>query len=101
MSRRPNLVIKPIPYLVIALIPLLVSTHASAQVFENWDIVFPTSESGAAQEHFLEGVTYMHLHMFEDAEDHFREAQKLSPDFVMAYWGEALNQHRTIWNIHN
>ena len=101
MSRRPNLVIKLIPYLVIALIPLLISTHASSQVFENWDIVFPTSESGAAQEHFLEGVTYMHLHMFEDAEDHFREAQKLSPDFVMAYWGEALNQHRTIWNIHN
>ena len=93
MSRHLNL--------VIALILLLVSTRASGQVSDNWDIVFPTSESGAAQEHFLEGVTYMHLHMFEDAEEHFREAQKLSPDFVMAYWGEALNQHRTIWNIHN
>ena len=85
----------------IVLIALLMGAPASAQVADNWDVVFPTSESGAAQEHFLEGVTYMHLHMFEDAEEHFREAQRLSPDFAMAYWGQALNQHRTIWNIHN
>ena len=98
MSRPLNLVIAN---LVMALMLLLISTPASAQVSDNWDVVFPTSESGAAQDHFLEGVTYMHLHMFEDAEEHFREAQRLSPDFVMAYWGEALNQHRTIWNIHN
>ena len=93
MSRQIGLLIAPILFLS--------GTNAGAQVADNWDIVFPTSESGPAQEHFLEGVTYMHLHMFEDAEEHFREAQKLSPDFVMAYWGEALNQHRTIWNIHN
>ena len=90
MSRQIGLLIAPILFLS--------GTNAGAQVADNWDIVFPTSESGPAQEHFLEGVTYMHLHMFEDAEEHFREAQKLSPDFVMAYWGEALND-RERWPI--
>ena len=80
---------------------LLVATNVNAQIHKNWAIDFPTSETGAAQEHFLEAVTYMHLHMFEDAEEHFLQAQSLSPDFAMAYWGQALNQHRTIWNIHN
>lgn len=86
---------------LIALVFCIVAANTNAQVHRNWAIDFPTSETGAAQEHFLEGVTYMHLHMFEDAEEHFLAAQELSPDFAMAYWGEALNQHRTIWNIHN
>ncbi|MCH7673291.1 MAG: hypothetical protein IIB72_14100 [Proteobacteria bacterium] len=82
------------------LILFVFSIQAGAQVYQNWNLVFPTSQSAEAQEHFLDGVTYMHLHMFEDAEAHFRLAQRLAPDFAMAYWGEALSQHRTIWNIH-
>jgi len=73
---------------------------ALAQPAAYWGMEFPTSESGPAQQHFLEGVTAMHLHMFEDAEEHFVAAQQLSPDFAMAYWAEALNNHRTIWSIH-
>lgn len=73
---------------------------SSAQPAAYWGIEFPTSQDGPAQQHFLEGVTAMHLHMFEDAEEHFRAAQELAPDFVMAYWGAALNNHRTIWSIH-
>jgi len=72
----------------------------SAQSYDEWEIAFPTSQTGPAQQHFLNGVKAMHLHMFEDAEAHFRAAQALAPDFAMAYWGEALNQHRTIWNVH-
>ena len=64
-------------------------------------MTFPTSGHAVAQQHFLEGVTLMHLHMFEDAEEQFLAAQKVQPDFARAYWGEALNQHRTIWNVHN
>ena len=85
---------------LLALLLLVLSTQTSAQIYRNWDLVFPTSQSGEAQEHFLDAVTYMHLHMFEDAEAHFRMAQTLAPDFAMAYWGEALTQHRTIWSIH-
>ena len=71
-----------------------------AQPAAYWGIEFETSENGPAQQRFLEGVTAMHLHMFEDAEEHFQAAQALAPDFAMAYWGEALNNHRTIWSIH-
>ena len=78
----------------------LLAAGAFAQPAGFWGVEFPTSESGPAQQHFLEGVTAMHLHMFEDAEEHFVAAQEISPDFAMAYWGEALNNHRTIWSIH-
>ena len=79
---------------------LLIAPTSVAQPASYWQMQFPTSESGIAQQHFLEGVTAMHLHMFEDAEEHFQAAQTAAPDFAMAYWGEALNNHRTIWSIH-
>lgn len=86
--------------LLIAVFTIAFSASLNAQVSKTWNLDFPTSQTGPAQEHFLEAVTYMHLHLFEDAEKHFQAAQKLAPDFAMAYWGEALNQHRTVWRIH-
>ena len=86
--------------ILLSLAILISSVQLSGQTHQNWNVVFPTSETSEAQQHFLDGVTNMHLHMFEDAERHFRQAQQLSPDFAMAYWGEALNNHRTIWSIH-
>lgn len=91
------------PTVCSALYAILISLWAGttlAQPASYWGMDFPTSESGPAQQHFLEGVTAMHLHMFEDAEEHFLAAQQLAPDFAMAYWAEALNNHRTIWSIH-
>ena len=85
---------------ILSFIVIALFSPAQAQTYSNWGMVFPTSQGGEAQEHFLEGVTDMHLHEFEDAGEHFRAAQRLAPDFAMAYWGEALNQHRTIWSIH-
>ena len=66
-----------------------------------WGVHFPTSASGEAQQHFLNGVTAYHLFMFQDAIDHFQAAQRADRDFAMAYWGEALSHHRTIWSILN
>lgn len=62
-----------------------------------WGVEFPTSEEGAAHDHFVRGLTAMHLYMFEDAATEFRRAQELSPDFAMAYWGEAMTHYRPIW----
>jgi tetratricopeptide (TPR) repeat protein len=89
--------------LLIAALVVSLSWTASAlaQPAAAWGMVFPTSQTGEAQQRFLEGVTAMHLHMFEDAEEHFKAAQRAAPGFAMAYWGEALNQHRTIWSYHN
>lgn len=95
MFRIPTRSLQPL-----ALLLMLCAGSLNAQPADFWGIEFPTSETGPAQLHFLEGVAAMHLHMFEDAETHFRAAQALSPGFVMAYWGEALNNHRTIWRIH-
>ena len=63
---------------------------ASAQ-FENvGTISFPTSGSAAAQPHFLRGVAILHSFGWKQAIAEFRQAQKLQPDFAMAYWGETL-----------
>jgi len=35
--------------------------------------------------------------MYEDAIDAFRAAQKLDPDFVLAYWGEATSFSQPLW----
>ena len=93
---------KIFPCAAVALgVVLVAAAPAAAQPAATWGVTMATTESGEAQRRFVEGVTAMHLHMYEDAEEHFLAAQKLAPDFVMAYWGEALNQHRTIWSYHN
>lgn len=50
---------------------------------------FPTEASGKAQEHFLKGVGFLHSFGYKQAKAEFQAAQKLDPDFAMAYWGEA------------
>ena len=72
-----------------------------AQSAAEWGVSFPTSATGETQRHFDEGVTSMHLFMFEDAEAHFRAARAADPDFAMAYWGEALTAFQPVWRIHN
>jgi tetratricopeptide (TPR) repeat protein len=62
-----------------------------------WGVEFEASASGEAQRHFINGLTAMHLYMFEDAEEEFRHARQIDPGFVMAYWGEALTHYRPIW----
>ena len=55
---------------------------------------FPTSGTPAAQEHFLKGVGYLHSFGMTQAQEEFRKAQEVQPDFAMAYWGEAFTyQH--------
>ncbi len=61
-------------------------------------IEFPTSGSGQAQRYFIQGVLLMHSFEYEDAATAFREAQRLDPDFAMAYWGEAMTYNHPIWN---
>ena len=58
---------------------------------------FPTSAKHAdAQARFLRGVLYLHSFTFEAAEAEFRAASALEPDFVMAYWGEALSHNHPL-----
>ena len=67
---------------------------ALADEGEMGSITFPNSGSAAAQEAFLTGVKALHSFQFDDARFAFQDAQKIDPDFVMAYWGETLNMGR-------
>ena len=59
---------------------------------------FPTSGSAGAQPAFIRGVLYLHSFEYPSAITAFREAQRLDPSFVMAYWGEALAYTHPVWN---
>ena len=62
----------------------------SAQFDNVGTISFPTSGSPAAQQHFLRAVAILHSFGWKQAIAEFKQAQKLQPDFAMAYWGETL-----------
>jgi len=60
-------------------------------------IDFPTSGRPAAQAHFNRGMLWFYNFGYDEAVDEFRAAQRLDPDFAMAYWGEALSYNRPVW----
>ena len=64
-------------------------------------IRFPNSGSPQAQPAFLRGVTALHNFQYEDAVEAFGEAQRIDPDFAMAYWGEAMAYNQTLWLNHD
>ncbi len=82
---------------VLSLGVLLLAGSLFAQSPSLGKIDFPTSGSAEAQKHFLEGVLFLHNFEFEDSVEAFRRAQKLDPDFAMAYWGEAMAHNHPLW----
>ena len=54
-------------------------------------VTFPNSGAPRAQQAFLRGVAM--LYSFGDPGPSFREAERLDPNFALAYWGDALT-HR-------
>ncbi len=83
-------------------IPLIagcvVTASLAAQDERLGTIDFPTSSAPEAQPHFIRGVLYLHSFEYSSAAEAFREAQKLDPDFAMAYWGEAMTYTHPLWN---
>jgi tetratricopeptide (TPR) repeat protein len=61
-------------------------------------ITFPTSAPPAAQGPFVRGVLFLHSFEYESAANLFREAQRIAPDFALAYWGEAMTYTHPVWN---
>jgi len=68
----------------------IAAAPGKAQFESVGSIDFPTSATGEAQQHFLRGVAILHSFGWKQAIEQFQAAQKLDPDFVMAYWGESL-----------
>ncbi len=84
-------------HLIAALVLLLRCTSALAQQ-EFGEVSFANSGPAAAQGEFLRGLSQLHNFEYGDAAEHFRKAEQLSPDFAMAYWGEAMTKNHPVWH---
>ena len=76
----------------------ILAAPANAQFDSVGSIDFATSESGEAQQHFLRGVAILHSFGWEQAQEQFRAAQEIAPDFAMAYWGESLAYNHPLFS---
>ena len=87
-------------YLVIlAIIMPLLAAQTGAQQYGTTD--FHASGDPEAHALFIRGLVMLHNFEYEDARAVFRQARNLDPDFVMAYWGEALTHEHPLWNQQN
>ncbi|MDN5213595.1 hypothetical protein QQ020_16100 [Fulvivirgaceae bacterium BMA12] len=78
-------------------ISILNCTNLNAEIRNLEAINFPTSGEPEAQEHFIKGIWLLHNFDYNGAEEEFLKAQDLDPDFVMAYWGEAMTYNYPLW----
>ncbi|MHA7819042.1 MAG: hypothetical protein ACX930_05285 [Erythrobacter sp.] len=60
-------------------------------------MVMEVSANEAAREPFLRGLALLHNFEYNYAAEEFRRAQAADPDFVMAYWGEAMTYNHPLW----
>ncbi len=74
----------------VALLLVLSAGTARAQFDSVGSLEFPTSGAPEAQQHFLRGVAILHSFGWKQAIEEFQAAQRLDPDFALAYWGETL-----------
>ncbi len=58
---------------------------------------FKNSGTPEAQEAFTKGLLLLHSFEYEDAREAFAEAREIDPNFIMAYWGEAMTWNHPIW----
>lgn len=82
-------------------------TMASAMLLAMWlqvhpatlgTVNFPNSGAKAAQQAFLQGVAALHNFFYDEAAEYFQEAQKIDPNFALAYWGEAMTYNHPLWS---
>lgn len=69
----------------------------AAQPGAGGPVSLPPAGSADARAEFLRGVTALHNFEYEEANAAFVKAQQLDPAFAMAYWGEAMTYHQTLW----
>ena len=83
------------PLVLILAVGFFSASHLQAQQLGN--IAFPTSGAPAAQTSFIEGVKELHSFQFDEAAIAFQRAEKMDPNFAMAYWGEAMSHNHPLW----
>jgi tetratricopeptide (TPR) repeat protein len=75
----------------------LAGSRLVAQTARPEGIRAPASASAEGRADFVRGLDALHTFEYEDANEAFREAQRVDPGFALAYWGEAMTYHQTLW----
>ena len=84
---------------LLLLLPIITGTLQAEKVPGLGTANFPTStKSAAAQHEFIRGLLLLHLFEYPLAAEAFVAAEKLDPEFAMAYWGEAMTFNHPVWN---
>ncbi|MCY3750507.1 MAG: hypothetical protein OXG54_03810 [Gammaproteobacteria bacterium] len=83
----------------LAVLASVIACPAWSQQYGSTD--FPASGDPKAHALFIRGLVMLHNFEYEDARDVFRQVRTMDPDFVMAYWGEALTHEHPLWNEQN
>lgn len=60
-----------------------------------------TRAAAPAQDALVRGIAALHAFEYEDANEAFARARQLDPSLVMAYWGEAMTYHQSLWRNEN
>jgi tetratricopeptide (TPR) repeat protein len=84
--------------LISLLVVLLAGISLVGQTLTSPALEFAASGNNHAHDEFIAGVMSLHNSAYTDAAEHFRAAQRIDPDFVMAYWGEAMTFNHPFWN---
>src|SRR6266545_5702074 len=90
-----------IPWLFKVVVGVLLTAlclEANGQDSQLGKVEFKTSGSQKAQAHFLRGLAALHSFWYEEALEAFRESTRIEPDFMMAYWGEAMAHNHPLWS---
>lgn len=85
----------------VAIFSLLLIVSCSPQKTEEkyklGELTFEVTGSEKAKAAFKKGHLLLHSFEYQDATEAFQEAQKIDPEFAMAYWGEAMTYNHSIW----
>src|SRR2546430_554690 len=57
----------------------------------------PSAQRGDARALVQRGLIALHQFEYEDANEAFRDAQRIDPTLGIAYWGEAMTYNQTLW----
>lgn len=73
------------------------NTHSS----QLGEVDFAATGKKEAMPFFEKGLLLLHSFEYADAAEEFGKARQVDPNFVMAYWGEAMTHNHPLWRYQN